>query len=253
MTCAFRSAMAPPVFGGRALTALIAFGRLAAVCWRGGREEKLLYIRMYTYLLRWTWGPDERVSERTDREWKRKKLLRHFERGVGGSCTRRGDRHEIRRKEVIIKTRWDRARGHSISSRTGARTFSFNPTGHHLSENFSIRFKEPAAPCVCVLIARTFTKNSDPLAPFVRTPRLIVVFVSLIRTSICPRALSLTLFFSLALAYVGVLYNYYPRTNLHKRAPEAWVYRFLWAANGDASMAINEHFWCINLLKTPAG
>lgn len=45
--------------------------------------------------------------------------------------------------EVIIKTRWDRGAHHSISVlRTSAsETFSFNPTGHHLSEKFSVRFK----------------------------------------------------------------------------------------------------------------
>lgn len=88
----------------------IAFGHLAAVCRRPG----------------------------TSRRWREK---RGTEEIVAGSfAAGEGTAAGRAERSLIIKTRWDRW-GHSISSRTGARTFSFNPTGHHLSENFSIRFK----------------------------------------------------------------------------------------------------------------
>lgn len=140
-----------------ALTArpLIAFGRLAAVCRRCADERRYYYyiyihvVYTYTYLSHIVWARARGRKWERERGWKLKKLLRHFG-GTGRSCAR-GDRHEVRRKEVIIKTRWDRERGQSISSRTDARTFSFNPTGHHLSENFSIRFKERPE-CACWLL-----------------------------------------------------------------------------------------------------
>lgn len=150
LTCAFRTAAAT-VFRGRvdgtSVDCFRPFGSSLSSDER--RYYYYIYIHVvytYTYLSHMVWGRTRGRKWESERGWKLKKLLLHFG-GTGRSCAR-GDRHEVRRKEVIIKTRWDRERGQSISSRTDARTFSFNPTGHHLSENFSIRFKERPE-CAC--------------------------------------------------------------------------------------------------------
>jgi len=151
LTCAFRTAAAT-VFRGRvdgtSVDCFRPFGSSLSTV-RGREEILLLYINTHTRTYRIGRGDVSGAGYEIGRERVsgNARNCSVISEGRGRSCAR-GDRHEIRRKEVIIKTRWDRARGQSISSRTDARTFSFNPTGHHLSENFSIRFKERSE-CAC--------------------------------------------------------------------------------------------------------
>lgn len=186
---------------------LIAFDRLAAVCRRLERDVRT--------------GGARSVHKRADglcRYRQNSSIISEGEHGaeqrpwgVGGRG-RVASVGERTRKEVIIKTRWDRERGHSISSRTCARTFSFNPTGHHLSENFSIRFKaSPPRPPLPLCRVRVRVDCSD----FYRKPSFdLHAHVRALYTPPPPPFIHRS-----CPPWSGyVLYNY-PRTNLHKWAP----------------------------------